>query len=242
MGRAMIHLRRRTAIGPFGEGRGSLRIGVLPPSSLGALCEIPGDGGRILLLVPFRPIYRSKSETSPTEPPAAEPTLRSMKMRTRTIVLYTTLSVAVVGAGGLAYGAIDSSGTSSAKTATRLVSATVGTVSQTVTATGTVQPATTLDLNFATGGVLTAVKVKAGAKVGIGQVLATIDPAKATVGLESAQAAQAAAQQKLDRARNPPADAGGAVPAVDAVAVAQAKAALNQAILDTSNAKQALDA
>ncbi|MDQ1498013.1 MAG: hypothetical protein QOI86_1353, partial [Actinomycetota bacterium] len=52
-----------------------------------------------------------------------------MNMRTRTIVLYSTLSVAVVGAGGLAYGAIDSSGGSTTKTATRLVSATVATVS-----------------------------------------------------------------------------------------------------------------
>src|SRR5438270_393497 len=50
-----------------------------------------------------------------------------MNMRTRTIVLYTTLTVAVVGAGGLAYGAIDSSGSSPNQTATRLVSATVGT-------------------------------------------------------------------------------------------------------------------
>src|SRR3989442_709597 len=134
------------------------------------------------------------SETAPSRRPDAP----AMNMRTRTIVLYTTLTVAVVGAGGLAYGAIDSSGSSSTKTATRLVSATVGTVSQTVSATGTVQPATSLDLNFVKGGVLTAVKVKAGDKVSAGQVLATIDPASAQVALESAQAAQQAAQQKLD--------------------------------------------
>ncbi|HZQ77504.1 MAG TPA: biotin/lipoyl-binding protein, partial [Acidimicrobiia bacterium] len=121
-----------------------------------------------------------------------------MNMRTRSIVLYSTLAVAVVGAGGLAYGAIDSSnGGPSSKTATRLVSATVGTVSQTVSASGTVQPATSLDLNFVNGGVLTAVNVKAGDKVAIGQVLATIDPAKANVALETAKANLAAAQQKL---------------------------------------------
>ncbi len=111
-----------------------------------------------------------------------------MKMRTRTVVLYSTLAVAVVGAGGLAYGAIDSPGSSTAKTATRLVSATLGTVSQTVSATGTVQPATSLDLNFVNGDVLTAVNVKAGDKVKEGQVLATIDPAKAKVALEMAKA------------------------------------------------------
>ncbi|MCA1842941.1 MAG: HlyD family efflux transporter periplasmic adaptor subunit [Actinobacteria bacterium] len=166
-----------------------------------------------------------------------------MNMRTRSIVLYSTLSLAVVGAGGLAYGAIDSSGGgSSTKTATRLVSATVGTVSQTVSASGTVQPATSLDLNFVNGGVLTAVNVKAGQKVAIGQVLGTIDSAKAKVGLESAQANLAAAQQKLDQAKNPTATEQNPSPTVDPVAVAQAKAAVNQAALNVSDAQKTLDA
>jgi len=155
-----------------------------------------------------------------------------MNMRTRTIVIYSTLTVAVVGAGGLAYGAIDSSGSSSTKTATRLVSATVGTVSQTVSATGTVQPATSLDLNFANGGVLTAVNVKAGDKVNTGQVLASIDPAKAKVALESAQAAQGAAQQKLDQAKNP----------LTASEQAQAAASLAQAQAQLDAANQQLAA
>jgi len=165
-----------------------------------------------------------------------------MKTRTRTIVLYSVLAVAVVGAGGLAYGAIDSSGGSSTRTATRLVSATLGTVSQTVSASGTVQPATSLDLNFVNGGTLTAVNVKAGDKVKAGQVLATIDPAKARVALEMAQANLAAAQQKLDQAKNPPATPQDPAPAVDAVAVAQAKAGVNQATLNVSDAQKALDA
>jgi multidrug efflux pump subunit AcrA (membrane-fusion protein) len=153
-----------------------------------------------------------------------------MNMRTRTIVLYSTLTVAVVGAGGLAYGAIDSSGGSSTKTATRLVSATVGTVSQTVSATGSVQPATSLDLNFVNGGVLTAVKVQAGQKVAAGQVLATIDPSAAQVALGSAQAAQQAAQQKLDQARNP----------LTASQQAQAAASLAQAQAQLDAANQQL--
>jgi len=165
-----------------------------------------------------------------------------MKTRTRTIVLYSVLALAVVGAGGLAYGAIDSSGGSSTKTATRLVSATLGTVSQTVSASGTVQPATSLDLNFVNGGTLTAVNVKAGDKVKAGQVLATIDPAKARVALEMAQANLAAAQQKLDQAKNPPATPQDPAPTVDAVAVAQAKAGVNQANLNVSDAQKALDA
>ena len=139
-----------------------------------------------------------------------------MNTRTRTIVLYTALAVAVAGAGGLAYGAIASSGNSSgSKTATRLVSATTGTVSQTVSATGTVQPATSLDLNFASGGTLTAVNVKAGDKVKINQVLATIDPAQAQVALETAKANLAAAQQKLTLAQNPVATPQDPAPAVD---------------------------
>jgi macrolide-specific efflux system membrane fusion protein len=194
-----------------------------------------------------------------------------MNMRTRTIVLYSTLTVAVVGAGGLAYGAIDSSGGSSTKTATRLVSATMGTVSQTVTATGTVQPAASYDVNFTNGGVLTAVKVKAGDRVTAGQVLATIDPAKARVALESAQADLSSAQQKLNQAKNPTTTTttaavsqegqgqggagsqGGAgtqatvtqaavTPTVDPVTVAQAQAAVHQAELAVSDAQKALDA
>src|SRR5205807_3886011 len=150
---------------------------------------------------------RSRLHTELTEISETAPSRRTdasaMNMRTRTIVLYTTLTVAVVGAGGLAYGAIDSSGSSSTKTATRLVSATVGTVSQTVSATGTVQPATSLDLNFVNGGTLTAVKVKPGDKVSAGQVLATIDPSAAQVALQTAKANLAAAQQKLTQAQNP---------------------------------------
>jgi macrolide-specific efflux system membrane fusion protein len=166
-----------------------------------------------------------------------------MNMRTRTIVLYSTLAVAVVGAGGLAYGAIGSPGGSTAnKTATRLVSASVGTVSQTVSASGTVQPATSLDLNFTNGGVLTAVNVKAGDKVKAGQALAAIDQAKAKVALEMAQANLAAAQQKLDQAKNPTATPQDPAPTVDAVAVAQAKAGVNQAALNVSDAQKALDA
>ncbi len=200
--------------------------------------------------------------------PSRAPDGTAMNTRTRTIVLYTTLTVAVVGAGGLAYGAIDSSGGSKAKTATRLVSATVWTVSQTVTATGTVQPATSLNLNFATGGTLTSVKVKAGDKVAAGQVLATIDPSAAQVGLQSAKANLAAAQQKLTQAQNPTTAATAAqnqnagnlgqnqgqdgtdvsstttttvAPTPDPVAVAQAQAAVAQAQLAVTNAQKALD-
>ncbi len=165
-----------------------------------------------------------------------------MNMRTRSAVLYSALSLAVVGAGGLAYGAIGSSGGSSTTTATRLVAASLSTVSQTVSASGTVQPATSLDLNFENGGVLVAVNVKPGDKVAAGQVLAGIDPAKARVAVETAQANQAAAQQKLDQAKNPPATAQNPSPTVDAVAVAQAKAAVNAAALTVSDAKAALEA
>src|SRR5437588_2345836 len=193
-----------------------------------------------------------------------------MNMRTRTIVLYTTLTVAVVGAGGLAYGAIDSSGSSSTQTATRLVSATVGTVSQTVSATGTVQPATSLNLNFVNGGTLTAVKVKPGDKVSAGQVLATIDPSAAQVALQTAKANLAAAQQKLTQAQNPTTattaaqnqnagqnqDQSGTdgntpvsstttttvAPTPDPVAVGQAQAAVAAAQLAVTNAQKTLDA
>ncbi|HEY4410863.1 MAG TPA: efflux RND transporter periplasmic adaptor subunit [Acidimicrobiia bacterium] len=158
-----------------------------------------------------------------------------MTTRNRTLVLSAALTASVLGAGTFAYGALAGADPSSASSSTtRVVTASLGTVQATVSATGTLAPATSLDLNFADGGTLTAVAVKAGDTVTAGQVLARIDDAAAKVGLETARADLLAAQAKLTAAK--------AATTVDAVAVAQATAALHQAQLTVTGAQKTLDA
>jgi macrolide-specific efflux system membrane fusion protein len=186
-----------------------------------------------------------------------------MNTRTRNLVLSVTLSISVLGAGTLAYGSIAPSSGSSSQSTTRLVSASLGSVESTVNATGTLAPATSLDLNFVNAGTLTSVSVKAGDTVTAGQTLAKIDDAAAKANLGTAKANLLAAQAKLASAQagtiqsdsQSPTQSGGttattatttttvaATPVVDPVAVAQAKAALDQAQLTVNDAQKALDA
>jgi len=188
-----------------------------------------------------------------------------MNTRTRNLVLSAALSLSVLGAGTLAYGSLTPSSGSSSQSTTRLVSASLGSVETTVSSTGTLAPATSLDLNFVNPGTLTAVSDKAGDTVTAGQVLAKIDDAAAKANLGTAKANLLAAQAKLASARagtiqsdsQSPTASGGttsaatsatttttvaATPVVDPVAVAQAKAALDQAQLTVDDAQKALDA
>ena len=165
-----------------------------------------------------------------------------MNARTRKLVLSATLALSVLGAGGFAYGAIGSAGPSPAsQSSTRLVTASVGSVQSTVSTTGTLAPATSLDLNFQNAGTLTSVAVKADDTVAAGQILATIDDAAAKVDLETAQANLMAAQAKRTSAQAGTTQPDGTT-TVDAVAVAQATAAMHQAQLDVADAQKSLDA
>jgi macrolide-specific efflux system membrane fusion protein len=158
-----------------------------------------------------------------------------MNTRTRTLVLSAALSLSVLGAGTLAYGSLAPSNGSSSQSTTRLVSASLGSVQTTVGSTGTLAPATSLDLNFVNAGTLTSVPVQAGDTVAAGQVLAKIDDAAARADLGTAKANLLAAQAKLASAK-------AATPVVDPIAVAQAKAALDQVQLTVDDAQKALDA
>ena len=110
-----------------------------------------------------------------------------MNTRTRNLVLSGALSLSVLGAGTVAYGSLAPSNGSSSPATTRLVSASLGSVQTTVSSTGTLAPATSLDLNFANAGTLTAVSVKAADTVTAGQVLAKIDDAAAKVNFAAGQ-------------------------------------------------------
>jgi macrolide-specific efflux system membrane fusion protein len=77
------------------------------------------------------------------------------------------------------------------------VPVTTGTIQQTVTSSGTIEPASQANLNFAVSGVVTGVNVKAGQTVTAGQVLATVDTTALNEDLNAAQAQLTSAQDKL---------------------------------------------
>jgi multidrug efflux pump subunit AcrA (membrane-fusion protein) len=90
-----------------------------------------------------------------------------------------------------------SSGAAGIVTTTSVQTVTTGTVSQTVAATGTIEPATTADQNFAVSGKVTAVDVAQGQVVTEGQTLATVDPTTLNATLAQAQATLANDQAQL---------------------------------------------
>jgi len=71
------------------------------------------------------------------------------------------------------------------------------TMQQTVSASGTIEPADTEDLSFTSAGTVTAVNVKAGQQVKKGAVLATIDSAALQSALQQANATYQSAQAQL---------------------------------------------
>jgi multidrug efflux pump subunit AcrA (membrane-fusion protein) len=113
----------------------------------------------------------------------------------------TPLNVAL---GALAAGGVIAAvivvGPESSATATRerTVTVTKGVVQSTVSGSGNLSPANTMDLSFGATGKVTKVYVKAGQHVTSGQLLARIDPTAAEVDLAEAQATLSSAQDALD--------------------------------------------
>ena len=112
------------------------------------------------------------------------------------------LPIAVLAAIALVIGGLiarDALFPPSATTSAGLRTATVntGTVTNSVTATGTLVPAQQMTLGFKTAGTLTQVNVRVGDHVKASQVLATIDPAALQLALQQAQATLATAQATL---------------------------------------------
>jgi len=79
----------------------------------------------------------------------------------------------------------------------RTALASIGTVTNSVSSTGSLVPAQQSNLGFKTAGTLTEVDVKVGDTVSAGQVLAKIDPSPLQLVLQSAEASLAAAQAQL---------------------------------------------
>ena len=108
------------------------------------------------------------------------------------------------------------------------VPATTGTVSQTVTASGTIEPAQEADLSFTTGGLVTSVSARVGASVRKGAVLATVD-GSALLAQVSAAAAGVTAASALVASEG--STATGAASAQAQLAAAKAKLVQAQAAL-----------
>ena len=92
--------------------------------------------------------------------------------------------------------------TSSARTATQIVTADTGIVQSTATGSGNVEAGIDDDVNFQTSGILSHVYVKVGQHVNKGQLLATLSPSSAQLALDEAEQNLTAAQDQLSSAES----------------------------------------
>jgi macrolide-specific efflux system membrane fusion protein len=152
------------------------------------------------------------------------PSLRRPRLNSVGLI-NAALVVVAVGGGIWAYQIVSgpaAAEASQATTRTRAVVVTQGTVSQTVSASGSVASAATANANFTTSGTVTEVGVKVGDVVAKGQVLAKVDATAAQASLNTAKANLTAAKAALTRAENNSADDATITSAEAQVASAQA--------------------
>lgn len=147
---------------------------------------------------------------------------------------WVAIVVAVVVAGGGAGGWLLTHGGSSQAAQALTVQVTSGTVKQTVSAAGTIEPARTADLDFAVAGTVTKVYVAAGDKVVKGQPLAAVDDAALVAARTAAQASYDAALSQ--HTTDLDAGASDVQLAADQTAVVSARASLASARQDVTDA------
>jgi multidrug efflux pump subunit AcrA (membrane-fusion protein) len=136
--------------------------------------------------------------------------------------------VVLAGAGaGIWFGTQSSAAGPSITTTNQTESVTTGTITQTVSSTGTIEPASQANLSFAVSGSVTAVNVTVGQTVTAGQALATIDPTSLTASAAQAQATLSSDQSKL--ATDQADGASATQVAADQAAVASSQAQLTSA-------------
>lgn len=138
-------------------------------------------------------------------------------------------------AGGSYYFAKPDDGGGQATATERVVEVSTGTISRTVSATGTIEAADTADLSFGSAGTVTAVNVAAGDTVTSGEVLATIDSAELEAAVSAAAADVADAEAKLDSDQD--ASASDAQLSADESNLASAEKALDAASEDLAGAQ-----
>jgi macrolide-specific efflux system membrane fusion protein len=169
----------------------------------------------------------------------------------RAWVINGALIVLLAGAGFGIYQAFTPA-SNTAQAQTRSTQVRRATVSETISAAGTLASSYTGAANFTTAGKVTSIDVKVGDVVSAGQKLATVDSTQAAKQLQVAKANLSVAQDSLDSAEtaeNTPAtsqngqsqsqSSSSAQSAANSVTSAQAK--LDQAELDVQTAQTALD-
>ncbi len=166
--------------------------------------------------------------------PARLPRARSVRLG----VLNTLLAAGVAGAGVAAYLTV---GTSSPTTSsvTRTATAARGVVLSTISATGELQPAAQIAVDFTSGGRLVAVDVEEGQHVRKGQILGRIDATSARQAVRQAETSLANAQAQYETTVT------GETPqqrAQDALSVKQAKMSVTQARRSVTTAEASLAA
>ena len=120
------------------------------------------------------------------------------KWFTRRPAIVTAAVIVAVAAGlGIWLATTSSSASPLITTTTKAETVSTGTITQTVSTSGTIEPAEQASLNFGQSGQVTAVDVSAGQTVTAGQALATIDSASLAASLAQAQASLANDQAQL---------------------------------------------
>jgi multidrug efflux pump subunit AcrA (membrane-fusion protein) len=120
--------------------------------------------------------------------------LRPHAFTRRHTIIGAVIVLLVVGGGGAWVVTRPASSTAAAPT---LVSVTTSTIRQSVSATGTLEPAHRADLTFAVSGTVTSLPVVVGDTVRAGAVLATVDTSSLETAVTSAQASVSATQDQL---------------------------------------------
>lgn len=118
--------------------------------------------------------------------------------RGRGVIIGAIVAALVLAGAGYLVWAMFFSGGSTATAQTQTATVTRGSITKTVSTSGTVAADQTSNLNFSTSGRVTKVDVTLGQAVKQGDVLAEIDPTDAQSALQSAQSSLASAQSKLD--------------------------------------------
>jgi RND family efflux transporter MFP subunit len=134
--------------------------------------------------------------------------------------------------GGSALAATQPWSSKSTGATTEVVAAKMTTIVQTVSASGTVEPAKQADLDFAVSGRVTHIRVKVGDVVKKGQTLATVGTAALVEQRAAAEATVSADADKVDEDSS-----GTAQQTADEAALVAARSALRSADLDLADAK-----
>jgi membrane fusion protein, macrolide-specific efflux system len=164
--------------------------------------------------------------------PLRAPALRHV--RRPALVVNAILVVLLLAGAFLSYRTVAVSQTATtASGATRAVAVSKGQVTSSVSASGTVQSASTANANFVTAGTVTEIDVKVGDAVKKGQVLAKVSSTASQEQLNAARANLTSAQQSLTRAQS--------AATTDAATIAAAEAQVTSAQNSVNSAQRALD-